>query len=86
MALSIPGFAIASKTKTPACTGEFSIPKNRKIDDKLMLGGVLFGAGWGLAGMCPGPAIVSLAARPTQKLAAWIVSVLGGMWIQKYIP
>ena len=57
MALSIPGFAIASKTKTPACTGEFSIPKNRKIDDKLMLGGVLFGAGWGLAGMCPGPAI-----------------------------
>lgn len=86
MALSIPGFAIANKKKAPACTREFSIPKNRKIDDKLMLGGVLFGAGWGLAGMCPGPAIVSLAARPTQKLAAWIVSVLGGMWIQKYIP
>ena len=86
MALAVPGFAIASKKKAPACTKEFNIPKNRKIDDRLMLGGVLFGFGWGLAGLCPGPAIVSMAARPTQKLGAWIASVLGGMVIQKYIP
>ena len=86
MALVIPGFIVASKKKAPACTADFSIPSRSKIDRRLILGGVLFGAGWGLAGICPGPAIVTFAARPTQKVAAWIASVVGGMWLQKYIP
>ena len=45
--------------KKPVCGKEFRIPKNNKLDKKLLTGGVLFGAGWGLAGLCPGPAIVS---------------------------
>ena len=83
MGLAIPAFAATNKSGAkPACTKSFSIPKNKKLDKKLVAGGVLFGAGWGLAGLCPGPAIVSMAARPTIGCAAWIVSVMAGMWGQ----
>lgn len=82
MGLAIPGFMVAGKQSKPACTREFNIPKNRKLDKKLIAGGVLFGAGWGLAGLCPGPAIVSIAARPTVSLGVWLTSVVAGMWAQ----
>ena len=86
MALAIPGFMVAAKQPKPACRKQFDIPKNRKLERKLVMGGMLFGAGWGLAGLCPGPAIVSLAARPTVGLAVWFSSVVAGMWIQNKIP
>ena len=73
---------VAGKQAKPACGREFNIPKNRALDRKLVVGGVLFGAGWGLAGLCPGPAIVSIAARPTASLAVWLTSVVAGMWVQ----
>jgi hypothetical protein len=82
MSLAIPGFVVAGNKPKPACTPKFNIPKNKKLDKKLLVGGVLFGAGWGLAGLCPGPAIVSIAARPTGKLGAWLTSVVAGMWVQ----
>ena len=85
MAVAIPGFQMVKSKKKPACGKEFGIPKNNKLDKKLITGGVLFGAGWGLAGLCPGPAIVSAAARPTVSLMAWLGSVVVGMWGQKFI-
>lgn len=57
-----------NKNKTPLCTESFQVPTNKTIDLKLISGGLLFGAGWGLGGLCPGPALVSLV-RPTSKLA-----------------
>ena len=51
----------------PACERKFSIPTNKTVDKKLITGGLLFGAGWGLAGLCPGPAIVSAAASPRRR-------------------
>ena len=85
MAVAIPGFQMVKSKKKPVCGKEFGIPKNNKLDKKLLTGGVLFGAGWGLAGLCPGPAIVSAAARPTVSLVAWLGSVAVGMWGQKFI-
>ena len=83
MAVAIPGFQAANKKmEKPACERSFSIPKNKTIDRKLITGGVLFGLGWGLAGLCPGPAIVSAAAAPSTKLLAWLGSVALGMWGQ----
>lgn len=82
MAMAIPGFQVAGKKEKPSCERKFNIPNNKKIDKKLLTGGVLFGAGWGLAGLCPGPAIVSVAARPTAKLVAWLAAVAVGMWGQ----
>lgn len=47
----------------------FEIPPGRLIDRRLIAGGLLFGIGWGIAGFCPGPALVSLAGG---LRAAWI--------------
>ena len=85
MAVAIPGFAVAKNKPKPACERKFSIPNNKTIDKKLVTGGLLFGAGWGLAGLCPGPAIVSAAARPTTALLAWLGAVAVGMWGQHKI-
>ncbi|HAF01958.1 MAG TPA: hypothetical protein DCG63_11775, partial [Methylophilaceae bacterium] len=54
------------------------IPSNRQIDRPLIIGAVLFGIGWGLAGICPGPAVVLLGAGSLQGII-FVVAMLIGM-------
>ena len=54
------------------------MPTSSQIDKPLVIGAVLFGAGWGLAGFCPGPALVSLASGQI-KAAVFVVFMLAGM-------
>jgi uncharacterized membrane protein YedE/YeeE len=54
------------------------IPTNTVIDFRLVAGGVLFGIGWGIAGFCPGPAIVALGSGMTEA-AVFVVAMLAGM-------
>lgn len=68
----------------PIVCEDFSIPKNRAVDFKLLLGGVLFGAGWGISGMCPGPAVVSLAV-PSIQTVAYLGAMLLGMVLEKQV-
>lgn len=56
------------------------LPGTKDIDVKLIVGALLFGAGWGLAGFCPGPAIVSVMFGSV-KPWIFVVSMLAGMWI-----
>ncbi|SHG75741.1 YeeE/YedE family protein [Massilia sp. CF038] len=59
-------------------TGEaMQIPTATRVDRRLILGSVTFGAGWGLAGYCPGPALASLATGGTQTLLFCIAMVAG---------
>lgn len=60
----------------------FHIPTKKEIDRKLILGGVLFGIGWGLAGYCPGPALASLLVGGVDVFA-FVAAMLGGMWAAK---
>jgi uncharacterized protein len=60
----------------------FHLPKRTDVDGKLVLGGVLFGIGWGLAGYCPGPALASLLVGGVDVLA-FCAAMLGGMWAAK---
>ena len=69
-------FLFKNKTK-PLFTQTFSIPEIKKIDSKLIIGSSLFGIGWGSAGLCPGPAISSLALLNNYSLA-FIASMLFG--------
>ena len=55
------GYAVVRRMRRPAMAAEFHIPQNRVVDRQLIAGAALFGAGWGLAGICPGPAIAGLA-------------------------
>jgi uncharacterized membrane protein YedE/YeeE len=54
------------------------LPDARQIDRRLVLGSLAFGVGWGLAGFCPGPAVVALGAGQMKALV-FIVAMLGGM-------
>lgn len=56
------------------------IPTSTLIDRKLVVGGLLFGAGWGLAGFCPGPAIVAVGAG-LPGAGLFVAAMLAGMWI-----
>jgi uncharacterized membrane protein YedE/YeeE len=86
LALCVPGFYLVRKLRdSPACAEGFDVPSGKTIDAKLMTGGALFGAGWGLGGVCPGPAIVALAATPNAAIATWIVAMLAGMLVNKSV-
>jgi uncharacterized membrane protein YedE/YeeE len=71
-------FAIAKKRIVNFLGGALHLPTSSQIDKPLVIGAVLFGAGWGLAGFCPGPALVSLASGQI-KAAAFVVFMLAGM-------
>ena len=63
-----------------SCRGRahLDIPTNRSIDTRLILGGVLFGAGWGIGGFCPGPALVALGSG-MGAAGIFVVTMLVGM-------
>jgi len=84
MALTAPGIryirAHTGVHRPKASYNEFDFPKNKKIDQNLLLGGLLFGTGWGLAGVCPGPAVVTAVMRPSTEIAAWLAAFLVAMY------
>ena len=59
--ISSPFFHLFKNNKKPIFTESFSYSNNKEINKNLIIGSSLFGAGWGLIGLCPGPAIASLA-------------------------
>lgn len=73
-------FRIVLKRPTPQFGGEFRLPQREEVDARLLSGAAIFGVGWGLAGFCPGPALVGVAAGLTD---AWIFlpAMLAGSWI-----
>lgn len=54
------GYRLTTKNPRPLFDTTFQIPTNQQIDKRLAMGSVLFGAGWGLVGLCPGPAVAAL--------------------------
>ena len=71
-------FAVAKKRTTTFLGGVLRFPTNRDLDKKLVIGSLMFGAGWGLAGFCPGPALVSMADGQPKALL-FVVAMLVGM-------
>lgn len=69
---------IQRRMAKPVLAQRFSLPDRRDLDGKLIAGSALFGVGWGIAGLCPGPAIASLALKPAAVLP-FIVAMLAGM-------
>lgn len=78
--VGLGAFAVAKKRTTSFLGGAMQLPKSTVIDRRLVLGSLLFGAGWGLAGFCPGPAIVSLGAGQS-KAAVFVLAMVAGMAI-----
>lgn len=77
--VSLIGFYIAGKMKHPFFEEKFPIMNKTLIDKPLVIGGLLFGLGWGLAGYCPGPAMISLLLNNKEGMIVLISMILGGL-------
>jgi uncharacterized protein len=77
VAVASAGFALARRIDAPLLASSFSWPSRNDIDVPLVLGAALFGVGWGLAGICPGPALVNLAGLSAPIVVFVIAMALG---------
>ena len=77
IAVGFFAFAVAQKRTTNFLGGALHLPTSSQIDQRLVLGSLVFGAGWGLAGFCPGPALVSMAAGQDKALVFVVAMVFG---------
>ena len=78
--VSTPMFHLFKNKNKPVFASNFSIPTNKKLDNKLIIGSIFFGAGWGLIGLCPGPAITSIALL-NMSAAIFVLSMFSGFYI-----
>ena len=81
-AISISGFAfwLASRRKKSLTGVSIQLPDTKMINLRLIIGSMLFGIGWGIAGICPGPAITLITISPL-KAFVFILSMLLGMFV-----
>jgi uncharacterized membrane protein YedE/YeeE len=75
-------FAISKRLRQPLLDERFFVPENKVIDRQLVTGAAIFGAGWGLAGYCPGPAIAGVAFGDWQPVI-FILAMVAGMWLYR---
>lgn len=76
-----PFYHLVIKKRKAAINGEtFACTNNNKLDARLISGAVIFGAGWGLAGFCPGPVITSIGGG-SYIILAFVATMLIGMWL-----
>lgn len=82
--VGVIAFSLARNRQKSWLGFEMKLPGTRLIDGRLVLGSLLFGAGWGLAGFCPGPGIVALGAGEI-KGAAFVASMVAGMALVRVV-
>ena len=78
IAVAAVGFAVARRRAKSLLGAPIQLPTKRTINRRLIVGSTLFGAGWGLAGFCPGPALVALGMGEA-KAIVFVVAMLAGM-------
>lgn len=76
--VSALGYAANARMARPAFAPRFEVPTNPRPDARLLFGAALFGIGWGLAGLCPGPALSGLSLGLPQ-IALFVAAMLVGM-------
>jgi uncharacterized membrane protein YedE/YeeE len=83
--VSLPFFQFGlGKIKAPLFADVFRLPTRTDIDGRLIGGAALFGIGWGLVGLCPGPAIASLAYLNIDILY-FSVAMMAGMFVADFV-
>ncbi|MBB3275826.1 MULTISPECIES: DUF6691 family protein [unclassified Pseudoxanthomonas] len=78
---ALVAFRLVLRRRRPLLADRFRLPLSRAIDRPLVIGALLFGIGWGLAGYCPGPALVGAAAGADSALI-FIAAMLAGSAVQ----
>jgi len=80
IAVGVVAFVVASRRTASLLGAEMRLPSARHIDGRLVAGSLLFGIGWGVAGFCPGPGLVSLGMGEVKALV-FVVAMLVGMGV-----
>ena len=78
VAVTLVGFPWVLRRGRPARAARFELPERRAVDLRLVAGAAIFGVGWGLAGLCPGPALADLATGDP-GLLVFVAAMLVGM-------
>lgn len=83
--VSALGYLIAKRRGVPVLAPRLEIPTRRDLDPRLIGGAALFGIGWGLVGLCPGPALTALTFGPWQVFV-FVAAMIAGMAIFRLVP
>ena len=78
--VGLAGFYLLTKRSQAFFGGALHVPTRRDISKPLVIGSIIFGVGWGIAGFCPGPAIVSIGSGQA-KAVVFVIAMLAGMLI-----
>jgi len=81
--VSSPLFHLIKNKEKPLLAEKFNYSNNKEINNKLIIGSILFGAGWGLGGLCPGPAISSLALLNINSII-FVFAMFIGFYLVKF--
>jgi uncharacterized membrane protein YedE/YeeE len=79
IAVHFVAYRLVPRLAKPVWSGAWMLPTRRDVDTRLLLGATLFGAGWGLGGYCPGPALTSVVSGASSTLL-FTGAMLAGMW------
>ena len=83
IAIGYFGFKLTARRAQAVLAPDFHWPKQQVIDKALIGGSFLFGVGWGIAGICPGPAIVNLTTGQP-KAVMFVIAMIVGMGLQQF--
>ena len=75
---ALPGFWLSRRLTKPLLANNFQLPDKKKFDRRLVGGAAIFGVGWGLVGLCPGPAISAITTGSPQVIV-FVISMTFGM-------
>ena len=84
VAVTFLGYRIVLRQDRPRFASGFSIPSRTDIDRSLITGPILFGLGWGMVGLCPGPALAALAASAGTTWVFFISMIVGMLALKIY--
>lgn len=89
IAVGLPAFTLAARRRETFLGLQMQLPQSTVVDRRLVGGGLMFGVGWGLAGLCPGPALV-VAGSGDLKALAFVGAMVAGMgvfeWLERRRP
>jgi len=83
IAVHFLAYRVVARVPKPLWGGAWALPTRRDVDGRLLVGAALFGAGWGLGGYCPGPALTT--ASSGMGAAVFTLSMLVGMGLYTFI-
>ena len=85
VAVSAAGYRLARRRGRPVLAPRLDVPARRDLDARLIAGAAIFGLGWGLAGLCPGPALTILTVAPAEAVT-FVAAMVAGMLLFRLMP